>query len=367
MTKGISIHIGLNSIDPNHYGTNGQLRGCENDAKDMEKLAVKNGFSPKVLLTGEATSQRVLSELIIAARELQPGDILFLTYSGHGSQLKDNTGDEEDGYDETWCLFDRMLLDDELYNVFSKFAMGVRVIMLSDSCHSGTVAREVLINGKKVLVYEESNVYRCLDPGLAEQVNQNFSYLYTGIKYGIPRGIKNEIGAGVLLLSGCQDNQLSQDGMKNGVFTENLLSVWKNGTFRGNYKKLFTEISRKMPLSQSPNYYYVGTPNPSFESQQAFSIENYKEIDNGREIVAESNRNITWTVDIDEKIWCKLNDTEMRNYLKNMVIDPMVDGYQNFRTLSNQIIFTTRGGEISGGISCDSHGCDVHVGGSIRF
>ena len=35
MAKGISLNIGLNSVDPNHYGGwDGQLAGCENDAND---------------------------------------------------------------------------------------------------------------------------------------------------------------------------------------------------------------------------------------------------------------------------------------------------------------------------------------------
>ena len=40
MTKGISLNIGLNSVDPKHYGGwDGQLAGCENDANDMADIA----------------------------------------------------------------------------------------------------------------------------------------------------------------------------------------------------------------------------------------------------------------------------------------------------------------------------------------
>ena len=38
MSKGISLHVGLNSVDPKCYdGWNGQLAACEFDAKDMQK------------------------------------------------------------------------------------------------------------------------------------------------------------------------------------------------------------------------------------------------------------------------------------------------------------------------------------------
>ena len=71
--------------------------------------------------------------------------MFLLTYSGHGSQVPDKNGDEtEDGYDETWVLYDRQLVDDELYALWSKFAAGVRIVVLSDSCHSGTAIRETL-------------------------------------------------------------------------------------------------------------------------------------------------------------------------------------------------------------------------------
>jgi len=36
MTTGISLHIGLNYVDPNHYsGWDGKLNAAEYDAKDM--------------------------------------------------------------------------------------------------------------------------------------------------------------------------------------------------------------------------------------------------------------------------------------------------------------------------------------------
>src|SRR5262249_10563136 len=41
------------------------------------------------------------------------------------------------------------------------------------------------------------------------------------------------IQASVLLISGCQDNQLSMDGARNGLFTEKLKQVWNSGAFTG--------------------------------------------------------------------------------------------------------------------------------------
>ena len=69
---------------------------------------------------------------------------MLLSYSGHGGQVPDQNGDDpNDGLDETWCLFDGQVLDDELYGALSAFAPGVRVVV-SDSCHSGTMLKQVL-------------------------------------------------------------------------------------------------------------------------------------------------------------------------------------------------------------------------------
>src|SRR5215217_5847802 len=101
---GRSLHIGLNSVAPSHYeGWSGPLGGCEFDANDMAALARSRGMAPKVLLTKNATRARVLAGIRAAATRLKKGDMFFLTYSGHGGQMRDVTGEEEDSRDETWC------------------------------------------------------------------------------------------------------------------------------------------------------------------------------------------------------------------------------------------------------------------------
>ena len=140
--KAMSVHLGLNSVSAAHYGGwSGELMACEADAQDMAALAKSRGMKTTVLLTRNATRAKALAAIRLAAKQLTSGDLFFLTYSGHGGQIPDVTGEEDDKKDETWCLYDAQLIDDELYLELSGFAEGVRVLMLSDSCHSGTVAR----------------------------------------------------------------------------------------------------------------------------------------------------------------------------------------------------------------------------------
>nr|WP_304521779.1 caspase family protein [Bacillus toyonensis] len=64
----------------------------------------------------------------------------FVSYSGRGGQNR-KRNDETDGFDETRCLYDGQFTDDELYSLWHLFKEDVRIIVLSDSCHSGTVTR----------------------------------------------------------------------------------------------------------------------------------------------------------------------------------------------------------------------------------
>lgn len=269
MARGRSLHIGLNKIDPSHYGSDGKLAGCHNDARDMEAMAKALGYEPtSKLLDERATVTSVKAEINAAAADLRPGDMFLMTYAGHGGQVPDTNGDEVgdafgsvgDGKDETWCLYDRMLADDELYALLAGFLQGVRVVVLSDSCHSGTVTRNVDLGG------------RFLGRDTLERVYEEHGQEYDDVEASYPARDRVRIGASVILISGCMDNQTSGDGAANGLFTEKFKSVWDEGKFTGSLRRLRSQVVQIMPSTQTPNYYFVGEPNRIFEKAQAFAI-----------------------------------------------------------------------------------------------
>src|SRR6266699_5033976 len=132
MANARSIHIGLNNVNPDDYnGWDGALSGCINDANDMQAIADGLGYQSLLLTNSDATADRVIAEIGQSATDLQPGEILFLSYSGHGGQVDDVNGDEEDALDETWVLWDRQFIDDELYALWGQFTAGVRIVVLS--------------------------------------------------------------------------------------------------------------------------------------------------------------------------------------------------------------------------------------------
>ncbi|MBP2405891.1 putative protein containing caspase domain protein [Streptomyces netropsis] len=286
MPTGLSIHIGLNKVDPEKYdGWDGELNACENDARDMAELAKSLDYrSRTMLLTPDATAGNVTAALRKAAGELKSGDILFLTYSGHGGQVPDLNGNEKDRQDETWVLFDRQLVDDELYELYAAFEDGVRIVVLSDSCHSGSVAEQVTGTLEPEALEsafgtrepkEAEKKIKALPLYLNNKLYQRDRTLYDRIQQELPAKDAREIGAGILLISGCQDDQTSMDGPVNGAFTGALLSVWAGGTgFSGDYRVLHHRIKQELrgAYLQSPNLFLAGRPDPEFVEQRPFSI-----------------------------------------------------------------------------------------------
>jgi hypothetical protein len=281
MAKGVSLHIGLNTVDPAHYdGWDGELNACEFDANDMEELAKKRGFESRTkILTKEATADRVKSEIERIAGELEAGDFFFCTYSGHGGQVRDTNTEEDDRSDETWLLYDRQLVDDELYALWAKFKPGVRILVLSDSCHSGSVLKnieddEVVPDAVKTRekAAAQSPRFRAMPQDVMLATYRKNSKRYDDIQAEHPSGEKAEIGARVLLISGCQDDQLSLDGFSNGLFTETLKTIWDEGAWKGPYPDFHKEIVSKMPKKQQPNFMQVGEANPEFDQQEPFTV-----------------------------------------------------------------------------------------------
>jgi metacaspase-1 len=299
MARGLSIHIGLNNVDPNSYqGWDGQLRACEADAHSMREIAQSRGFTPKAILTKEATAERVLGEIRDASKNLKTGDILMLTYSGHGGWVPDpeQAGKRVD----TWVLYDRMVISHELYRLWGHFEPGVRIFVTSDSCHSGTVIRNMLARfysefarsavstrdfgasatergdegaeAIKKAVVGDDFFERGMPAEVHEKLLVSNQTFYQQLIKDNPASLRDAIGATVLLISGCQDNQTSADGLRNGLFTAALLLVWDNGRFRGDYPDFCDTIMHHMPDIQVPNYFKVGAPNEAFERQTPFQV-----------------------------------------------------------------------------------------------
>ncbi|EFJ11817.1 hypothetical protein SELMODRAFT_125416 [Selaginella moellendorffii] len=145
-----------------------QLKGCINDAKCMKFLLMNKFQFPEssiLMLTGNfdstlwyflkvgffeerdplrlPTKQNMRMAMFWLVQGCKSGDSLVFHYSGHGSQQRDYTGEEVDGYDETLCPVDfetqGMLVDNELNATLVRpLPRGVKLHCIIDACHSGT-------------------------------------------------------------------------------------------------------------------------------------------------------------------------------------------------------------------------------------
>ncbi len=275
--QAMSLHIGLNEVSATAYaGWTGPLAACEADAHDMVAIAKAKGMKSTLLLGKKGTRAHVLAGMRAAAKALGPGDLFFMSYSGHGGQLPDVSGDEPDKQDETWCLFDGQLIDDELYFELSRFKAGVRVLVLSDSCHSGTVTRAGApvagtphLRPKLMPATVGQRVYAS-NKAFYDQLQRDVAQAAGGAVTDPDTALANvavsqrltaivkKFNPAVILISGCQDNQTAMDGDHNGAFTEQLLKVWNHGAFKGNHAELHARARQGLPPTQSPNLFALG-------------------------------------------------------------------------------------------------------------
>ncbi|XP_010417594.1 PREDICTED: metacaspase-7 [Camelina sativa] len=140
-------------IGINYPGTAEELQGCVNDARRMHKCLVDRfGFAEEDITllidsdksytqpTGKNIRQ-ALSELVTPAKA---GDVLFVHYSGHGTRVPPETGEEDDtGFDECIVPSDlNPIPDDDFRSLVEQVPEGCQITIVSDSCHSGGLIDE---------------------------------------------------------------------------------------------------------------------------------------------------------------------------------------------------------------------------------
>lgn len=268
MASGFGLCIGLDSVDPVHYdGWDGQLMACEADAASMHALLTRKGFTVQCILTKSATRFAIIGEVEALAAKAVSGDVVVITNSSHGGQIPDWSGEEADEMDETTCAFDGEIIDDEWFNLFCKFAAGVRVLFISDSCHAGTISR--LWGG--VGPYSGYDGTRHVPQDITQRVVHKHEEFYREVKREAVAA-RGTLSARVMQFGACQDSQTSADGARNGLFTSKLLEVWNSGKFNLSYADFIARIRARMPSYQTPKLFYPGKRDAKFEAQKPFTI-----------------------------------------------------------------------------------------------
>ncbi len=239
MNQRRALCIGLN-----YPGTSAELRGCVNDALDWQQALDARGYATTVLFDGQGTRDGILDSIAELVARTGYRDRLVITYSGHGSWVPDRNGDEADSRDEAVVPADYrtagVITDDELHAVFTQRRFGARITFLSDSCHSGTLARFAdLTADSRPRYMPPINAVPDLDIHRAHQAEHKPAR-------GKPR-------TGVVLISGCTDAEYSYDasfnGRPNGAFTRAALDVLDAGSTIAEWHE---DIRRVRPNERYP-------------------------------------------------------------------------------------------------------------------
>ena len=250
MPENKAVLVGINYINDK----NNRLNGCVDDIKSIRHLLHQNGF-PHHNMTVLSDDYPDLAGVIYPSREniiaafkaliknAKPGDTLFFHYSGHGTSVPDEDGDEADGMDEALYAADgKEIIDDELKRMIDKLPLGVKLFCLMDCCHSGSILdlTNNLDKEESTRPYEKAHGY-------------------------------------VAMISGCQDDQTSADAVVNkkpqGAMTAAFLAVEKELGFSHILKTCFSSSTNQMralrdkidqwlkdnDYPQKPNIAYEGT------------------------------------------------------------------------------------------------------------
>ncbi len=151
------------------------------------KNIVKHNDSSSIL----PTKINILLQLKLLLTQSNSGDVLFFHYSGHGSYVIDRNKDEIDGYDEMIVSSDnRGIIDDELKLIIQTYLKKeVTLFALFDSCFSGSVL---------------DLKYQYIDSLNSNTYSEN------------PKNANTN--GNVFLISGCTDEQTSEDAYINNKF-----------------------------------------------------------------------------------------------------------------------------------------------------
>ncbi|KAI0293770.1 caspase domain-containing protein [Russula brevipes] len=178
------------------------------------------------------TKENILDAMRELVRDAKPHDSFFLYFSGHGTQVKDMNGDEQDGLDECICAMDwrgngqppyedtpGLIIDDVMHEILVKhLPLQCRLTAVFDACHSGTVLDLPYIYSSKGVVKEIKH--------------QN--------KLGLLREKANY--ADVVSLSASKDSRTAKETRKGGALRLAFINCLTTFRYNVTYKELIKSV-----------------------------------------------------------------------------------------------------------------------------
>lgn len=241
-----ALLVGINA-----YPQCNPLNGCVNDVALMEKLLTRRFGFPSANMRRLLDTQATAAAIVEAFRAhliagTKPGDLVVFHFSGHGTQVPDDNGDEDDGRDEAIVPYDVQASSGGLINLIRDDLLGEladqlgdrQFVVVLDSCFSGTGIRS-LGNARYVSF---SELQQKDDPvQLLRQerpvVTRSLPLVVSGCRDVIDRAQATQ----TVLLAACRSDEKAKDllvdmpeGQRHhGVFTANLWRILENTSGSG--------------------------------------------------------------------------------------------------------------------------------------
>lgn len=186
-----------------------KLPGIDRDMALAREFAGLIGFRPgeiKELFNQQATLGNIKQHFHTWLAEAGPNDKVFVYFSGHGAYVPDANGDERDRQDELLVTYDttvanrqlvNYLLDDEVHAMVAELR-SKHVLLIFDSCHSGSAAKSLGVEEK-----------RALFPGAPRK----------------SAGLRTTARPRYVLLSACRDDETAGASKQGSFLTTNLLTL----------------------------------------------------------------------------------------------------------------------------------------------
>ena len=249
-------------IGINRYQVLPTLNGSLNDIETMRQvLTTQWGFQPQhiTMLTDQAATRTgILAAFERLVQEAGSSDMVYVHYSGHGSQVEDLNGDETDDHlDETLVPHDGRtqgvpdITDDELEAIVARLKARSILIVL-DSCHSGTATRSLDIRTRSVPKDTRTELYRP-----------------SGVQ---TRQVVPVTAARYVLMTGAAANQEALDGpvggRYHGFFSYSLSRSMGTAGPSASPRDIFSGVEREMKRIQS-HFGRISMPEPQLEAPPA--------------------------------------------------------------------------------------------------
>ena len=236
------------------------LKGCINDVTDCRTLIQTWGFKPEniTFMTDDSkgalypNAYNITYQLNAFCSKLKPGDKGIIYYSGHGTRIRDVSGDEASGYDSCIVPVDfrkvGVINDDTISYYRNKIPTGVNVFCVFDSCNSGTVM---------------DLRYNLFDTSYRKDITvklKGFDYSEWTRRQMVSVNPKQEdTKCDIISLTSCRDDQTAMDLGRNGALTSAFLQTIKRYTSGGKPTLQLQHILQNvrgviqtMRLSQAP-------------------------------------------------------------------------------------------------------------------